>query len=167
MMQQKESEARTHCSDHGGIDFELESDERALPELVVEINQAAFKQFKNKSFHLDTYCFDSKPEMRFFDIILRSDDVRKVYFTGMLTHGQSDFYIHYIDPEVSGVRTYYPDFLIEKKDGSYVIVEIKGEHKLDDPVVESKKKFAEQMATDNRGKRTRKRLTYFLPDLSS
>lgn len=28
----------------------------------------------------------------------------------MLTHGQSDFYIQYIDPETNALRSYYPDF---------------------------------------------------------
>jgi hypothetical protein len=44
----------------------------------------------------------------------------------MLTHGQSDFFVSYIDPEFHALRSYYPDFLIEKEDGRYVIVEVKG-----------------------------------------
>jgi hypothetical protein len=64
----------------------------------------------------------------------------------MLTHGQSDFYIQYIDPESRTVRSYYPDFLFQKDDDTYVIVEVKGDNKIDDPVVLAKKEFAEQMA---------------------
>ncbi|MBF0412866.1 MAG: DEAD/DEAH box helicase family protein [Desulfamplus sp.] len=121
----------------------------ANPELIVSINDTVFKQFKDKSFHLDKYCFDSRPEKDFFENIIKSDEINKIWFTGMLTHGQSDFYIHYIDHEVSAVRTYYPDFLIQKKDGTYIIVEVKGDHQIDDPIVQSKKEFAQQMATDN------------------
>jgi type III restriction enzyme len=64
----------------------------------------------------------------------------------MLTHGQSDFYVQYIDPESHTVRSYYPDFLLQKEDGSYMIVEVKGDNKIDDPVAQAKRDFAEQMA---------------------
>lgn len=67
----------------------------------------------------------------------------------MLTHGQSDFYIEYIDPDSHSVRRYYPDFLFQKEDNSYVIVEVKGDNKIEDPVVLAKKQFAEQMAEDS------------------
>ena len=73
-------------------------------------------------------------------------DIKRIFFTGQLTHGQSDFYVSYIDPESYTVRKYYPDFLVEKKDGSWIIVEIKGEDKLDDKVVQAKKRYAEDMA---------------------
>ena len=43
----------------------------------------------------------------------------------MLTHGQMEFFVSYIDPESNTLRNYYPDFLVQKKDGSYVIVEVK------------------------------------------
>ena len=64
----------------------------------------------------------------------------------MLTHGQSEFYIQYIDPESHTIRSYYPDFLMQKKDGTYTIVEVKGDNKIDDPIVLAKKAFAHQMA---------------------
>jgi len=102
-----------------------------------------------KSFHLDHYCFDSNPEKVLFWNLLRDGKVKKIYFTGMLTHGQSDFYIQYIDPDSHAIRSYYPDFLFEKEDGSLVIVEVKGDNKIDDPVVQAKRQFAEQMAKDN------------------
>jgi len=103
-----------------------------------------------KSFHLDTYCFDSNPERTLFWDLLREQRVKKVYFTGMLTHGQSDFFIQYIDPDSRTVRSYYPDFVFvrEEPDGSekYVIVEVKGDHQIDDTVVQAKKEFAQQIA---------------------
>ncbi|EJE8558120.1 hypothetical protein [Vibrio vulnificus] len=78
-----------------------------------------------KSFHVGNYCFDSNPERQLFWDMLHDNKVSKIWFTGMLTHGQSYFVIHYVDTEVQGVRSYYPDFLIQKKDGSYVMIEVK------------------------------------------
>ena len=73
--------------------------------------------------------------------------MKEVYFTGMLTHGQSDFYIQYIDPESHAVRRYYPDFLMQKDDDSWVIVEVKGDDKIDDQVVLAKAAAAQQRAS--------------------
>ena len=67
----------------------------------------------------------------------------------MLTHGESDFYITYIDPESHTVRNYFPDFLIKTKDGRWLIVEVKGDNKIDDPVVRAKAEYARKMASDN------------------
>ena len=64
----------------------------------------------------------------------------------MLTHGQSEFYIQYIDPETHALRSYYPDFLVQKDDDNWVIIEVKGDNKLDDPVVLAKASFAQQLA---------------------
>lgn len=64
----------------------------------------------------------------------------------MLTHGQTEFLINYIDPISGGVRSYYPDFLVPKNDGSYVIIEVKGDNMIDDEVVLAKKAYANQMA---------------------
>lgn len=103
-----------------------------------------------KSFHLDTYCFDSGSENQLFWDLLREQRVKKIYFTGMLTHGQSDFFIQYIDPDSRTVRSYYPDFVFlrEEADGTekYVIVEVKADNQIDDAVVQAKKDFAHQIA---------------------
>ena len=103
-----------------------------------------------KSFHLDTYCFDSGSENWLFWDLLREKRVKKIYFTGMLTHGQSDFFIQYIDPDSRAVRSYYPDFIFQREelDGSlkYVIVEVKADNQIEDAVVQAKKEFAEQIA---------------------
>ncbi|HDX9630394.1 TPA: DEAD/DEAH box helicase family protein [Bacillus cereus] len=119
----------------------------AKPDLVVERSQNECKVIREKSFHLDTYCFDSKPEKKFFEDVVQMQDVKKVYFTGMLTHGQTDFYIQYIDPDSNNVRNYYPDFLVEKNNGDYVIVEVKGDNKIEDPVVLAKERAAREIAT--------------------
>ncbi|MGN4752786.1 TnsA endonuclease N-terminal domain-containing protein [Bacillus cereus group sp. MYBK220-1] len=122
----------------------------AKPELVAELSQSEYIAFKEKSFHLDTYCFDSKPEKRFFEYVVNLQDIQKIYFTGMLTHGQTDFYIQYIDPDSNIVRNYYPDFLVEKTNGDYVIVEVKGDNKIEDPVVLAKERAARETATASR-----------------
>lgn len=105
---------------------------------------------RDKSFHLDTYCFDSGSESWLFWDLLREQKVKKIYFTGMLTHGQSDFFIQYIDPDSRTVRSYYPDFIFQREepDGSlkFVIVEVKADNQIEDAVVQAKKEFAQQIA---------------------
>lgn len=116
----------------------------ANKDLVVRQSDAG--NYADKSFHLDTYAFDSNPEHTLFWKLLQSGKVKKLYFTGMLTHGQTEFFIQYIDPDSHTVRSYYPDFVFEKEDGSLVIVEVKGDNQIDDPVVQAKKEAAEQVA---------------------
>ena len=119
----------------------------ADPDKIARNSDVLAKKYPEKrSFHLDTYCFDSNPERDLFWRLLQDKKIKQVYFTGMLTHGQTDFYVQYIDPESHTVRSYYPDFLFQKEDDSYVIVEVKGEHQLEDPVVKAKQEFAEQIA---------------------
>ncbi len=123
----------------------------AAKDKIVRSTDAVVKgDERDKSFHLDTYCFDSNSERTLFWDLLREKRVKKIYFTGMLTHGQSDFFIQYIDPDSHTVRSYYPDFVFvrEEPDGNekYVIVEVKGDHQIDAAVVRAKKDFAEQIA---------------------
>ena len=119
---------------------------RAKPDLVVKDDATEGINHKHKSFHLDTYAFDSQPERTLFWSLLMEGRVKKVYFTGMLTHGQSDFYIQYIDPDSYAVRRYYPDFLMQKDDDSWTIVEVKGDNKIEDEIVQAKKKAATEKA---------------------
>lgn len=119
---------------------------RAKPELVAEETDTQWRNYEHKSFHLDTYAFDSQPERDLFWSLLREGKVKKVYFTGMLTHGQSDFYIQYIDPDSHAVRRYYPDFLMQKDDDSWTIVEVKGDNKIDDDIVLAKAAATHQKA---------------------
>ena len=57
--------------------------------------------------------------------------------------------IIYIDPESNTLRSYYPDFLAQKKDGSYVIIEVKGENMIDNAVVQAKARSAAELAAAN------------------
>lgn len=99
-----------------------------------------------KSFHADTYCFDSAPEKECFMQYIVSDKVQEVYFTGMFTSNQGDISVNYYDPESGRIRQYYPDFLAKMSDGSYRLIEVKGDNKIDDTVVQAKKAAAEEMA---------------------
>ena len=101
---------------------------------------------KAKSFHADTYCFDSSPEKELFMQYISNEKVKEIYFTGMFTSGQGDLSINYYDPESGRVRKYYPDFLAKMSDGSYQIIEVKGDNKIDDVVVKAKSRAAEEMA---------------------
>ena len=123
---------------------------RAKPELIANIEDNLYNGFANKSFHLDNYCFDSIPESQMFTNLIKSGEIEKVWFTGMLTHGQSDFLIRYIDPESHTVRSYYPDFLVKvkssKDEDEYIIIEVKGDNKIDDSIVKAKAEYASQIA---------------------
>ncbi|MBQ6007041.1 MAG: DEAD/DEAH box helicase family protein [Kiritimatiellae bacterium] len=134
----------------GKVDADIVADQfRVKPELLASLGDGFFAKYAAKSFHLDNYCFDSQPEMDFFKTVLKDEDVEHLYFTGMLTSDKTDFAIPYIDPESNALRSYYPDFLAQKKDGSYVIVEVKGENKIDDAVVQAKARSATQLASAN------------------
>jgi hypothetical protein len=120
-----------------------------LPELTVSIEDDQAKQKQHKSFHLDHYCFDSRPENDLFWRLLQDVKVEKVYFTGMLTHGQTDFRISYIDPISQTVRYYYPDFLVRDVNGSYLIIEVKADNMIDSEVVKAKEEYTRLMAVES------------------
>jgi hypothetical protein len=117
------------------------------PELVVTNRDRQFKPAEvAKSFHADTYVFDSKPEKECFLQYVTSGKVKQVYFTGMFTSHQGDLSIQYYDPESRRIRQYYPDFFAEMSDGSYELIEVKGDDKIDDTVVLAKAEAAREMA---------------------
>lgn len=99
-----------------------------------------------KSFHADTYCFDSKPEKECFMQYITNSKIREIYFTGMFTANQGDLSVQYYDPESGRIRHYYPDFLAKLDDGSYQLIEVKGDNKIDDTVVKAKATAAREMA---------------------
>lgn len=120
-------------------------------ELIVnkESKDSVVVNNKGKSFHADTYVFDSKPELQLFLQLLADKRVKETYFTGMFTSEQTDFYVPYIDPESNRLRKYYPDFLVEMNDGSYLILEVKGDNMLEDPIVKAKEAAAEELAVES------------------
>ncbi|MBE3144823.1 MAG: restriction endonuclease subunit R, partial [Planctomycetes bacterium] len=89
-------------------------------------------------FHYDPYNFDSHPEQSFFDqmldhLNLQPDQVDDIFFTGAITDPQkTDFYVEYKGEDGDWHR-YSPDFLIRRKDGRCLIVEIKSEDRQQHP----------------------------------
>jgi hypothetical protein len=83
-------------------------------------------------FHYSPYNFDSNPEKDFFINLLsmlneNPADVEDIYFTGAITDpDKTEFIFEYKGKDV-GWHNYTPDFLIKKKNGKMLIVEIKAE----------------------------------------
>ena len=81
-------------------------------------------------FHYAPYHFDSNPEMDFLAKTLQAlklhpEDVEDVYFTGGFADpSQTEFFVEYQD-DAGKWRTYTPDFLVHRKDGKWLIVEVK------------------------------------------
>lgn len=48
------------------------------------------------------------------------------------------------------MRSYYPDFLIETKDGSFYISEIKGGNRVNLPITKAKTEYATRFAKDSK-----------------
>lgn len=127
---------------------------KADPELVITKDDLQVEDVKEKSFHADTYCFDSKPEKELFLQYIKSENVEEIYFTGMFASNQTEFYIQYIEPYSKRLRRYYPDFIAKFKDGTYEIIEVKGDNKVDDDIVNAKKEAALEIATESNMKYT-------------
>ena len=62
---------------------------------------------------------------------------------------QTDFYIQYIDPDSNTLRKYYPDFVAKFENNTYEIIEVKGDNKIDDAVVNAKKDAAMEIASES------------------
>lgn len=118
----------------------------AKPELVVRREESEYDECAEKSFHADTYCFDSKPEKELFNQLVYSDSTEEVFFTGMFTAGQSELAIQYIDPESHRIRSYYPDFYVKTADGTIELIEVKGDNQIDDETVLAKAAAARDIA---------------------
>ena len=95
---------------------------------------ARWEEWKAKAgefgFHYDPYNFDSSPEQSFFEQLLDAlkldpAEMQDIYFTGALTDpSKTDFYVEYLGEDQRWHR-YTPDFIIRRKDGKCLIVEIK------------------------------------------
>ncbi|MBI3005889.1 MAG: DEAD/DEAH box helicase family protein [Ignavibacteriales bacterium] len=123
-----------------GFEKNIEADgtESYTAEITYPIDRAnllkSWNDWKEKAgtfgFHYDPYNFDSKPEAHFFEEVLglvklAPDDVDDIYFTGALTDPKkTEFYVEYKGEDGNWHR-YTPDFLIRRKDGKTLIVEIK------------------------------------------
>jgi len=90
-------------------------------------------------FHYSPYNFDSKPEKDFFINflhLLNEDpaDIEDIYFTGAISDpNKTDFIFEYKGKD-GRWHNYTPDFLIKKKDGKTLIVEVKMERLRNDEI---------------------------------
>ena len=121
---------------------------RAKPDLILDNKDKGLKPDQvAKSFHADTYCFDSKPERELFIQYIEDSKVQKIYFTGMFTSNQGDLSIQYYDADSQRIRHYYPDFVARMSDGVLRLIEVKGDNKIDDALVKAKAAAAEELAS--------------------
>lgn len=111
---------------------------RSTENMTIHRDEAMVRKLSEKTFHTDRYVFDSAPEKKLFMELLESDNVDEVYFTGMFTGSENGLTVQYIDPNSNVIRHYYPDILVYYKDGSIEIIEVKGDHAIDDKEVEAK-----------------------------
>ena len=100
--------------------------------LLLSWDKYKASNINNIGFHYDPYNFDSQPEADFFTTLLhqlniKPEEVEDLYFTGALTSSsKTDFAIEYKDTEGKW-RSYTPDFILRRKDGRCLIIEIKSE----------------------------------------
>jgi hypothetical protein len=128
-------------------------------ELFAVVNVRADKQYlltkEGIDWHYTPYIFDSEPEKEFLDKILArltdpqtKEDIENIYFTGGLTHpSQTDIWFDWNDN--GNMRKYYPDFIIRKKNGDYVVIEIKSNEYKQNEKVRAKKKAVQQFENKN------------------
>lgn len=85
---------------------------------------------REKSFHYEGYNFDSGPEAEYLEqalnvIAAHAGNVEGIWFTGGLTDpSKTDLYAEYLGEDGRWHR-YTPDFVIQRKDGKHLIVEVK------------------------------------------
>lgn len=84
------------------------------------------------SFHYEGYNFDSEPEAEFLERVLNliarhPEKVEGVWFTGGLTDpDKTELYAEYLGEDNRWHR-YTPDFVLRRKDGKHLIVEVKSD----------------------------------------
>ena len=106
-------------------------------------------------FHYTPYNFDSNPEQDFFVRLLEEieenpADVEDIYFTGAMDDpNKTDFLFEYQDKDGKW-HNYAPDFLIRKKDGKMLIVEVKAEDRREADKTKRKEKAMREIEGLNR-----------------
>ena len=126
----------------GGFDKEAKDGEAIYATEIVyhkdkEKYLLKWEMFKDKfkrdfGFHYNPYKFDSSPEKEFFTWlleILNEDpaDVEDIYYTGgMDDPNKTEFLFEYKGKD-GEYHNYSPDFLIRRKNGKMIIVEVKAE----------------------------------------
>ena len=97
-------------------------------------HNAEVKELKSKelSFHYNPYNMDSSPEKDFLKRMLEKldedpDDIEGIYFTGAFTDSKKTDFVFEYKNKLGKWSNYTPDFVIMKKNGKVLIVEIKGD----------------------------------------
>ncbi len=115
--------------DNGNFYTEIKINKTRFEELLLYWEKAGQPKL---GFHYDPYNFDSNPEKEFFENLLlllgeNPDEVKDIYFTGAInSKDKTDFIFEYKGSDGKW-HNYTPDFLIKKKNGKIIIIEIKGE----------------------------------------
>lgn len=84
------------------------------------------------SFHYEGYNFDSAPETEYLERVIKligehQDNIEGVWFTGGLTDpNKTDLFAEYLGEDGRWHR-YTPDFVIQRKDGKHLVVEVKND----------------------------------------
>jgi hypothetical protein len=90
------------------------------------------EQARALSFHYEGYNFDSQSEAEYFERVLNlvkqhPDNIDGIWFTGGLTDpNKTELYAEYLGDDGRWHR-YTPDFVIRRKDGRHLIVEVKSD----------------------------------------
>ncbi len=132
--------------------FEKEISEDGTVTYVAEISYPISKEHlltswemwkdRNKngfSFHYSPYNFDSQPEQSFLEVLLghlniEPFEIDDIYFMGAITDPKkTDFAVDYKGKD-NQWHKYTPDYIIRKKDGKCMIIEIKSEGERDDTI---------------------------------
>ena len=112
---------------------------RDREKLLVPVEMMAADNPLDLGFHYTPYNFDSNPEKSFYEQMLHhlnieTADVEDIFYTGAITDpGKTDFFVEYKDDK-GRWRRYTPDFIIRRKDGRCLIVEVKAERERAHPV---------------------------------
>jgi len=131
----------------------------AKEKLITYSKNYAARNKRDLGFHYNPYNFDSLPEQAFLAEVLerlqtKHEDVDDIYFTGGLTNtNQTDLYFQYKGID-NNYHNYFPDFVIVKTDGTFLIVEVKAanEEQAGDGTIEAKKKAVEYLEKFNADK---------------
>lgn len=87
---------------------------------------------REHSFHYEGYNFDSAPEAEYLERALNligehAGNIDGVWFTGGLTDpAKTDLFAEYLGEDGRWHR-YTPDFVVQRKDGKHLVVEIKND----------------------------------------
>ncbi len=79
------------------------------------------------------------------ELQIRTDEIQDIYFTGSLTDKRkTDMHFEYKGKDKAW-HNYFPDFVIVKKTGEYLIVEIKSRSEANDPDVIEKERVVRKL----------------------